>query len=200
MKRRTLRYMLITIISFLIMSCLVNVVTAEKTEVVQFFTKVKLTTIKVYEDNDDFGQKGEIYCISNINEDEYRTRTINDVDNGDELTYNEELYSNWCSYLNIVIQVWDEDINDPIPSDPDRMGSAYFDLFPDNITIWYETYDPDDKRLESNVTICVYTLGSRIQTINNNGFSIILPPVVLLCLFFFKNYKSKKTVSDCKHE
>jgi len=187
--KRLRKYVIITIISILTFSFITQKVIAEKNVVTEYYTNVTLTTVEVYEDNDD-GNKGEIYCESTINEVDYRTETIDEVDNGDTIIYNENLYFDWCSFLNIVIAVWDDDSEYFFESDPDRMGTASFNLFPTNGTFWDVTYDPDDERNEANVTISIYTLNMR--TITVPVYYFILTPITLLGLIMVIKIKANK--------
>ena len=154
---------IISIISCMLLFTNIVNTQAKSTQSIEYLTEVTLTTIEVYEDNDS-GGPGEIYCESIINDYEYTT-SIKEADNDDTLTYNERLYSGWCSYLDVLIEVWDDDSEYLAGSDPDRMGSVD-DLFtPLNRSISRITYDPDDERDEANVTFTIQTAGIRTVTV-----------------------------------
>ena len=191
--KRIRKYVIIAFFSFLICSTIAQKVVAEKNTVTEYYTNVTLTTVEVYEDNDD-GNKGEIYCESTINDVDFRTEIIDEVNNGDIITYNDVLYFDWCSYLNIVIEVWDDDSEYILGTDPDRMGTATFNLFPTNGTFWDVTYDPDDERDETNVTISIHTLNMRTVTVPVYYF--VLTPLALLGLLMVIKIKLNKKLTD----
>lgn len=169
-------------------------VSAEKVTAVEYSTSVTLTTIEVYEDNDD-GLKGEIYCESMINDHSYTTSIKEEVDNGDIVVYNEILYVGWCDVLSILIEVWDDD-NEPIPVDnePDSLGAVNEYLSPINDTKSFITYDYEDQRNEANVTILIQTAGIRTVTMDYPTPIITLVMVFgMICVstFYRRDKKSK---------
>jgi hypothetical protein len=141
---------------------------------VEYYSKVEINKMIVYYAGDGMHDPGEIYCKCTINNVKYKTRIIPLVNNNEIITFEETIYSDWASFLNIQIDIFDEDVSEYTLGNDDLLDSFTTSLAPTNVTL--------TNILEHcllNVTIS--TSGVTTVTISVN----ILPIVIMSLSFVF---------------
>lgn len=129
-----------------------------------FHVAVEIKNVIIYDDN-DWPDKGEIYCYSVINNNIHRTKIIEEVDNGDIISFNEIIYNGWCYELDIFVEVFDSDSG--VHLEDDSLGFISEIRNPTNLTI-IELTDKNEALIE--IGIIVYDISS----VNTSLKSVLL--------------------------